>query len=377
MNLVSLFSGGGLGDLGFHGAGFSTIAACEMNADRAMLLRRNFPEARVFEGDIHGLKDALCEYVLRLGIRVDVVSISPPCQGMSSNGMGRIGSQVRKGCRDEEDPRNRLILPALEILNRLRPRCVVIENVPRMRQTRIRMGDEMCLLLDVVRRECPAYTFEDRVINVADFGVPQYRKRLIVIGGAGFPEPTHTSWHVTLRDAIGHLPPLDGMGKLRDDDDELHNVPKWSEMQHFVMSHTPEGCSSFDNNTCVHCGHVEVDTGTVYCSNCQSLLPRPYTWCRRLETYRLVRAFKTAYRRMRWDRPCNAITQNSAVISSDVKGHPEQHRVLSVRELLILSSVQDARWSYDVDGVSDRVIREILGEGIPPLLMYHIATQMM
>ena len=55
---------------------------------------------------------------------------------------------------------------------------------------------------------------------------------------------------------------------------------------------------------------------------------------------RLIRGFKTSYRRLRWDHPSSTITMNSGVISSDMKGHPEQNRVLSVREILMLSTLQ-------------------------------------
>jgi site-specific DNA-cytosine methylase len=85
---------------------------------------------------------------------------------------------------------------------------------------------------------------------------------------------------------------------------------------------------------------------------------------------------------MKWDQPASTLTMNSGVISSDVKGHPDQHRVLSLREILILSTLDLPLWKkeYSFEGVSygrmtndqsfsSRLIREVIGESIPPLVM--------
>ena len=82
--------------MGLEAAGFRTISACELVKERADLLRRNFPEARVFQGDIWELRDAVvahAEAELR-GERLDAILLTPPCQGASSNGKGRIARQV-------------------------------------------------------------------------------------------------------------------------------------------------------------------------------------------------------------------------------------------------------------------------------------------
>ena len=106
------------------------------------------------------------------------------------------------------------------------------------------------------------------------------------------------------------------------------------------MEHTPEGETAFNNMTCPYCGSVEIEKTAVSCGSCESTLPRPQ---KRGEdgAMRLIRGFKTSYRRLKWDSPASTITQNSGVISSDMKGHPEQNRVLSVREILLLSTLQE------------------------------------
>jgi site-specific DNA-cytosine methylase len=85
---------------------------------------------------------------------------------------------------------------------------------------------------------------------------------------------------------------------------------------------------------------------------------------------------------MKWDSPASTLTMNSGVISSDIKGHPDQHRVLSLREILILSTLDHPRWKkeYSFEGIkygrpqneavfSSKLIREVIGESIPPLAM--------
>jgi DNA (cytosine-5)-methyltransferase 1 len=85
---------------------------------------------------------------------------------------------------------------------------------------------------------------------------------------------------------------------------------------------------------------------------------------------------------MSWDKPASTLTMNSGVISSDMKGHPEQNRVLSLREILLLSTLDHSAWkkTYSFEGVrygrmspdeafSKKLVREVIGESIPPLAM--------
>ena len=89
---------------------------------------------------------------------------------------------------------------------------------------------------------------------------------------------------------------------------------------------------------------------------------------------------------MLWDEPASTLTMNSGVISSDVKGHPEQNRVLSLREILLLSTLDNPEWkkTYSFEGIrygrmspddtfSKKLVREVIGESIPPLAMMKLA----
>jgi DNA (cytosine-5)-methyltransferase 1 len=397
---VSLFSCAGFGDLGLEKAGIRTISACELVKERADLLQTNFPNTRVFNGDVWELQEDIINHALSelQGEPLFMMIISAPCQGASSNGIGRIKNQIKKGKRSKDDPRNRLILPAINIIQKLQPKFLVIENVPGMRHTHIKNEfDTYESILLIIARKLENYVLRSNVLNTADYGIPQTRKRLITLGirqeytheiklddifsetlSFLHPDTTHGDGklpHVTLRNAIGHLPELDAVHNPIDVCDSFHCVPKWNSMQHFCMLHTPEGQTAFDNEKCAICHTINQNKKSIACLHCGSILPRPIT---QKNEMRIIKAFKTSYRRMWWDRPGNAITTNSGVISSDVKGHPSQNRVLSLREIMIVSSICSysngpESFEYHFPPSEKRLIRDVIGECIPPLLSYKIA----
>jgi DNA (cytosine-5)-methyltransferase 1 len=326
---------------------------------------------------------------------------------MSSNGAGRISSEIKSGKRPKEDTRNRLILPGIEILESLQPEWFILENVRRMENTVIRNEKDVPEnILQCLNRRLGGlgYSIFANILDFRDYGVPHHRERLITVGcriphlcrkfpsGSDIfskelspfhPLPSHgqngqRSW-VSLREAIQHLPSLDAKTETVNQKDDFHCVPKWNEQQYFWMQHTPEGQSAFDNIHCIKCNRKIEDPTAVSCV-CGEALPRPQI--KDCGKYRLVRGFKSSYRRMKWDKPAGTITMNSGVISSDVKGHPEQNRVLSLREILILSTLDHPCWSkkYTFDQIpygratqgqsfSGKLVREVIGESIPPLAM--------
>ncbi|WP_170922630.1 DNA cytosine methyltransferase [Nesterenkonia sp. PF2B19] len=212
LRVVSLFTGCGGLDLGFEAAGCETIAAVDNDFEACKTLRHNRPEWNVFEGDI-------CDYNPSMR-GVDIVIGGPPCQGFSSAGKG-----------DPNDPRNFLWKEYMRVVERLKPRAMVLENVSAL--THKKNGDHLTGIMSGL--EAQGYQFAYGVLNAADFGVPQARRRLVVIGlregKPSLPEPTHARKHVTVRDAIADI---DG----EFDEDWSHTPPKhaahvaerWSEL---------------------------------------------------------------------------------------------------------------------------------------------------
>ena len=413
----SLFSGGGLGDVGIEwGAGVPVIAASELVPSRAALLRANFTNTKVFEGDICREKDHYISYCKKklAGKKPWLLTLSPPCQGMSSNGAGKLSAAVKAGNRSSEDPRNRLILPGIDIVAKLQPDWFVLENVRRMENTIIRneRNRPENILSCLSRRLHPlGYTIRANILDFRAYGVPHHRERLITIGcripgvvssvspiepiystclSPLHPIPTHGPMcnlpYVSLRDAIGHLPALDARTKLSDSEDPYHCIPPWNEKQYFWMRHTPEGQTAFDNLQCPDCQKIASNPIAVRCS-CGTSLPRPQKEVKGRS--RLVHGFRSSYRRMNWNKPASTLTMNSGVISSDVKGHPVQNRVLSLREILILSTLDHPLWKdrFTFRGIpfgrmkknelfSKKLIREVVGESIPPLAMLKIIERL-
>jgi DNA (cytosine-5)-methyltransferase 1 len=269
-------------------------------------------------------------------------------------------------------------------------------------------------ILDCIgRRLHPlGYSVRSSILDFRNLGVPHHRERLITIGcrvpeivsqfpcskeifskraSPLHPSPSHggigqPSW-ITLRDTIGTLPALDAQNKCMDDLDPYHCVPSWNDQQYFWMKHTPEGQTAFDNSTCAMCQTQKDDFTQITCKSCGQPLPVPQM--KKSGVSRLVKGFRSSYRRMWWDKPAGTLTMNSGVISSDLKGHPDQNRVLSLREIMKLSTLDHERWErkYDFSAVplgkwdntgrfSPRLVREVIGESIPPLAMERIVNHL-
>ena len=408
-NAISLFTSSGIGDLGLKQNNITTVIACELLPERMNLFHNNFPDAKCFQGDIWELKDEIADYY---NSQYDeppfMIIATPPCQGMSSNGMGKMLSDYRKGLRPKMDERNRLIIPAIDVIKRLKPQWVILENVYNMVNTMIYdENEELINIIDYIMRELGnEYVGKPQVVDVADYGVPQHRRRLITVlsrtdnGKKYFkqndrliPPFTHsetdtiftTHW-VTVREAIGQLPELRAeKGKNVDKKfNPLHKVPPLDEKKLFWVDNTPEGQTAF-NNQCINpecmyqgskmhgASHNEeginqshTDT-PLYCEKCGSILPRP--WVEDKDgTKRLMKGFVSAYKRMNWDEPASTLTQNFQFACSDNKLHPSQTRVLSLYEGLVIQSIASYDYSFKMGDkyVSDGLIRDTIGESVPP-----------
>ncbi len=391
--------------------GIKVIAANEILADRCRLYRKNHPMTRMFEGDIWEVKDSILQFVNEItgSDGVFLVYATPPCQGMSSNGVGRLKAEVKAENRAVEDARNRLIIPAMDVICKLRPKWVLLENVPLMKYTMISTDDGFCNILDFIsRRLGDEYVGAGEVLACSDYGIPQIRKRLISLfcrtekgkqyfeSNRGTFFPTDERARVlTLRDAIGTFPPLDSVdGKAsRFDFHPLHFVPIMKPEKHLWVSKTKEGDSAY-NNQCFNpqClfQHNALHTDTflngrwqsskstpIYCQKCGQLLPRPTIVDRGTGQRRLIRGFHSAYRRMNWDEPSRTLTQNLFYEASDNKIHPSQDRVLSVYEALVIQTIAnyDYQWSLEGKIVPLTLIAQVIGESVPPKLIDFIAKK--
>lgn len=163
--VVDLFAGAGGLSEGFRQAGYRVLGGVEIDPDAAATYALNFPEGRTITGDIR--EPLIRGAVLELAREADMVVGGPPCQAFS---------QVRNHVRMIDDPRNALYREFVDVLRASLPDAFLMENVTGMDQMGVReqIVDDLALEGE--------YVVRPQVLDAADFGVPQTRKRLLFIG---------------------------------------------------------------------------------------------------------------------------------------------------------------------------------------------------
>lgn len=410
---VSLFSSAGIGELGIIKNNIEVVVSNELRKDRHELYKQNYPETTCITGDIWKTKNEIIETYKKLTKNNELYLLyaTPPCQGMSTNGAGRLLKGIREGKKPKIDERNRLIIPTMDIVSALHPRWFLMENVPLMRNTVINdENNNFINIIDYVQK-ClgDEYKGSAQVVSCSDFGIPQTRKRLITIFTRDADGKRYFELYgnflnefdklplVTLREAIGSFPPLDAVeGKNANYKfNKYHFVPIMKPEKHWWIANTPEGDTAY-NNQCVNpecmyqyngmhkdqmvdgVWHSNSET-PIYCERCGSLLPRPSMIDKKTKQRRLLKGFHSAYRRMKWDEPAPAITQNFIYEASDNKVHPSQNRVLSIYEALVIQTVSDYDYDFSLDGktITPGMFAQVLGESVPPKLIDIIVKKML
>ncbi|MBM3473516.1 MAG: DNA cytosine methyltransferase [Armatimonadetes bacterium] len=209
---IDLFCGAGGMSLGFEQAGFDVVAAVESDPIHAATYQHNFPDAVVIERDVARVRGDRLRTVAGLdGADVDCLFGGPPCQGFSP--AGRL---------EANDPRNELVLHFARLVRELAPRYFVLENVPGLVQAQ---GQRILNTFERrVTRSGYRLVWPPPVLDASDFGVPQRRRRVFLIGARedvpqlpAFREG-HRSARPTVWDALGDLPDVDALAELLEDD---------------------------------------------------------------------------------------------------------------------------------------------------------------
>lgn len=372
LNGLSLFSNVGIAEAYLKDVGIDVVLANEIDEKRARFYQEVYTDAHMICGDITDqiIRDEIVKEAIQK--KVEFIIATPPCQGMSEAGL-----------RLEFDPRNQLIFYAVDVIKKVKPKFVLLENVPKQLTTKIEYNGEVILIPEYIKRELGAdYSFNKETLVMAkDYGIPQLRERnifLLVKKGLGyiweFPEKQQ---EITLEEAIGELPSLDPL--LREGIDETikrfpdyeekrkaglqvskwHYPPKHSWKQVEWMMHTPTGKSAIYNEIY----YPQKEDGTP------------------------VKAHHNNYRRLKWDMPCRTVTQNNGVISSLACVHPGRKfisangeilysdpRVLTIYELMIVMSLP-LDWNIP-EWAEDTFIRRVFGEGIPSKLVKEIVGEL-
>jgi len=183
MKVLDLFSGAGGFSLGFQMAGFEIVGAVEIDRYAAETYQKNFPNSKVVLGDITHLDNAFFE---RTFSKPDVIIGGPPCQGFSI---------CTTNAGDPKDPRNSLFKEFVRIVGFYKPKALVMENVPNIVNAKTESGE---FVVDIIQKSFMdlGYKVSYSIETAAEFGVPQRRKRFVLIGtlfdcANPFPTPTH------------------------------------------------------------------------------------------------------------------------------------------------------------------------------------------
>ncbi len=344
--VVDFFAGCGGMSSGFASTrqshlAYRVLAGLDIDAHALRTYAANVPGSEPVLTDIFGVAERP-EKLRRLIPGFDVDACRPlvfigcaPCQGFSAH---------RKK-DDRDDVRNSLMAAFARICAAYRPDAVVMENVPEI------ITGRFSGYYDVAERILvgAGYKLSSAILDLSLYGVPQRRRRAIVLGGLAaeipIPAPVFTADTApTVRQAIAHLAPIEA-GRS-DPDDPMHRAPRHTErILDRIRKTPPDGgdrraLAAVDQLDC----HARLDGR-----------PTP--------------GFTDVYGRLRWDRPSVTITAKSSTPSCGRFLHPEQHRNISVREAAILQGFPQ---HYRFLGPFVNRYRQI-GEAVPPLFARHLA----
>ncbi len=347
-NVIDLFAGVGGLSYGFsHLEEFEIIAANEIEKDISVAYQLNHPDVKMMNCDIGDLTEKLLKEILGEKT-IDIVVGGPPCQSYSTLG------------KRQMDDRANLFKQYKRILSILQPKAFVFENV-----VGILSMDKGKLFKRIISEfEELGYIVKHQVLNAVEFGVPQQRERVILVGFKGennyiYPMPTHGEKlkpFVTLKEAIGDLPVIKSGQKKDYYMDGISN-----EFLEFVRSNSNELLE--EHSAPKNGAHLIKIMETLKDGQSKNDLP---------EEIRPKSGYGNTYAKLWWEKPSTTITRNFACPSSSRCVHPRDSRAMSIREGARLQSFPDDYKFYGADGMK----RLEIGNAVPPLLSMKIAKQM-
>ncbi len=316
---IDLFAGAGGMSLGFNNAGFKNLLAIEFNKDFAETYKKNFPGHNLIVDDIKNVTQKQIYDIIK-DKKVDVIIGGPPCQGFS------IAGNIARNFID--DDRNRLFKEFVRVVKMIKPRMFVLENVAAMeRHNKGKTIKEVISSFEEI-----GYDIKYKVLNAVNYGVPQERRRIFIVGTLGknnFEYPNEEMKIVTVKEAIDNLPKLKS--------GETSSIPNHTSMKHSIqmlekMSYVSDGGNRND-------------------------IP---------EKLRPKSGDSRKYIRYNSEKPSFCVTGDMRKIF-----HYNQNRALTCRELARLQTFPD---SFIFLGNTGKVQQQI-GNAVPVLLANKIALQ--
>lgn len=327
---IDLFSGAGGATQGLLDAGFEVIGAIENNGAAAATYQANHRAVHLWQDDICRIRATQTMQELRLPAgELSLLKACPPCQGFSSLAEGRIAP---------DDPRNELVYHTIRFVRAFRPKSVIIENVPGLGRNR-RCKEVLSAL------EKLGYNARQYVVNALYYGVPQNRKRLIIVALRGkrstLPEsllPRHSRQR-TVREAF------EALEREVDPDDPL-NIPR--RLSDRILERVRAIPSEGDR---------------------RSLPDRLQLECHKKLAVAGKGGASGSYARLKWDRPAPTMTTRCTTPACGPFLHPELNRPITLREA---AAIQTFPSDYKFVGTRSEIERQI-GNAVPVKMAASIA----
>ncbi|MBY3201772.1 DNA cytosine methyltransferase [Rhizobium laguerreae] len=329
--VYDFFSGCGGTSEGLRAAGMKPVLGLDIDREAMATYSQNFREAEAVQRNVCDLMTAELEHLFERDRKSPVLfSACAPCQPFSR--------QNRQ--RKEKDSRISLLAELGRFVRRFRPELIFIENVPGLQSFSEDEDGPLASLFELL--DACGYWHACQTVEAQTFGVPQNRRRLVVVaslfGPFTFPMPTHGSEAgleplMTVRKAIGHLPAIDAGAS----DERVPN--------HYACSLSEKNLERIRS--------VSEGGGR-----------RTWSEHLKLECHVGLKGYTDVYGRMSWDRPSPSLTTRCISLSNGRFGHPEQDRAISVREA---ACIQTFPHDFEFRGSVNSMARQI-GNAVPPKL---------
>lgn len=355
MNVIDLFSGCGGLSLGFIKNNYSIKQAVEFDKSIASSYKQNHPEIDVIVDDIRNVDNS--------GVfsknSADVIIGGPPCQGFSM-----AGARIRQGFID--DPRNLLFKHYFNVVKCVKPKAFVFENVKGI--LTINNGQIFNQIFNIFSDkkllDGDFYNLSYRVVNASDYGIPQSRERVIIIGTKNKVLDIESIWKetkenlkteipsffdkVTIRDAIGNLPDETESGIINNPSPKTEYQKFLSCNKEFITNHngTKHSQKAISRMSRIKKG----ENFTVLNENIKSV-------------------HSGSYGRLEWDSQAQTITTRFDTPSGGRFTHPDKNRTLTPREAARIQSFPD---DFVFCGNRTSICKQI-GNAVPPKLSYFLA----
>lgn len=375
---ISLFSSAGVGCYGFLSENFKCVATNDINIKRMNIQKLNQKckyESGYILGDIRQpeIKQSIFSEINRWQIQesmneIDIVVATPPCQGMS------VANHKKN---DLDHAKNSLVIEAINLIDEIQPRFFIFENVASFLKTLCTDIDQIDKTIEsaIFQRLSKHYEIYADVINFKNYGSNSSRTRTLVIGTHKAKCPQISPLEIlpnyqaekTLKDIIYDLPRLKNMGEI-DPTDIYHYFREYDLKMLPWIENTPYGESAFNNKNIQNQPHKIIDDQIILNANKNG----------------------NKYQRQIWEKVAPCVHTRNDILASQNTVHPEDNRVFSIRELMLMMTIPDSfQWAEGQQNINqasldekkaflkkhDCLIRQSIGEAVPTAIYQQIASK--